>query len=122
LHQRAVAGFAEGLEIGDLGRVSDGVPELRAGERRIAQAFERTDEDVAEVAPLILDLPPVLARQNLPRASSAAVAASARATSSFRPASAASLRPVERPGVLAAPRARVRPPLTPSRPCENVQP
>ena len=66
LHQRAVAGLAEGLEIGDLGRISDCVPELPLGERRIAQAFERTHEDVTEVAPLILDPPSVLAGQKHP--------------------------------------------------------
>ena len=36
LHQRAVAGLAEGLESGDLGRISDCVPELPLGKRRIA--------------------------------------------------------------------------------------
>ncbi len=66
LHQRAVAGLAEGLESGDLGRISDCVPELPLRKRRIAQAFERTHEDVTEVAPLILDPPSVLARQKRP--------------------------------------------------------
>ncbi len=36
LHQRAVARLAEGLEVGDLGRISDCVPELPLGKRRIA--------------------------------------------------------------------------------------
>ena len=36
LHQRAVAGLAVRLELGDLGRISDCVPELPLGKRRIA--------------------------------------------------------------------------------------
>jgi hypothetical protein len=66
LHQRAVARLAEGLEGGDLGRMPDCVPELPLGERRIAQAFERTHEQVTEVASLILDPSSVLAGQKHP--------------------------------------------------------
>ena len=46
--------------------MSDCAPELPLGKRRVAQAFERTHEDVPEVAPLILDPPSVLARQKHP--------------------------------------------------------
>ena len=66
LHQRAVAGLAKRFEIGDLRRISDGVPELSLSKRCIASAFERTHEDTTQVAPLILDPPSILAREKHP--------------------------------------------------------
>ena len=63
LHQRPVAALPERLELGDLVRIPDRVPDFSIGERCVTQAFERTHEDVTKVAPLVFDPGPLLARQ-----------------------------------------------------------
>jgi hypothetical protein len=63
LHQPAVAALAERLELGHFLGVPDRFGELACAEPRVAQAFERAHEDIAEVAPFLFYPGAVLAGQ-----------------------------------------------------------
>jgi hypothetical protein len=63
LHQPAVAALAERLELGHFVGEPDRFEELACAEGRVAQAFQRAHQDLAEVAPFLLDPGAVLAGQ-----------------------------------------------------------
>ena len=63
LHQTPVAALTKRLELDHLLRVSDRLAVLARPERRVVQAFERAHEELAEVAPPLLDPVSVLAGQ-----------------------------------------------------------
>ena len=66
LHEPAVSVLAEGLQLDHLLPVPDRVGEVCLAERRVALAFQRAHEHLAEVTPPLLDPGAVLAREEAP--------------------------------------------------------